>query len=196
MARDEAPSFSRGETIYNGQTIDSADLLGTNLEGKEFLFQDTIRNTGIDIRARVVRNVSGIALLPKRLVTFQKGQYYGRRVDGYATITSDRCFPVDELLPAAGVPNNDLFYIIMGGPALVKTDIASGANNVITTSTFLVSLTAATSGATTAGRVAPQDLSGATQVLAHEAVNAIGIAMSAQTTANTDNDVLVYVGKF
>lgn len=193
MARDETPPFSRGETFYNGGTIDSADLGGINLEGKEWVFKDDIRNTGFDVRVRVVRNMAAAALLPKRLVTFKNDAYYGRRVDGYATLTSVNAYPVDELLPAAGVPIYDLFYIVVGGPALVKTDIASSANNLINIGDTLVSLTAATSGATTSGRVAPQDLTGATAPLGKQVQNRLGVAMSAQTTGNTDNDVLLFI---
>lgn len=194
MARDESPPFSMGETYYNGGTIDTNDLGGANLEGKEFEFEDVIRNTGMRIRVRVVRNTAAIALLPKRLVTFSTAAgYHGRRVTGYATLTSVNAYPVDELLPAAGVPVNDLFYIVVQGPALVKTDIASGANNVAAINDIFVSLTAATSGATTAGRIAPQDLTGATALLGNQVQNRIGRAMSAQTTANTDADLLLYI---
>src|SRR5690348_2512841 len=83
MARDEAPPFQRGETFYNGGTIDPNDLGGVNLEGKEFEFEDDQRGTGHRIRVRVVRNVSAGPILPKRLVTFQAANF-GRRVDGYA----------------------------------------------------------------------------------------------------------------
>ena len=40
MSRDENPPWSRGETFYNGETIDTNDLGGTNLEGKEWVFED------------------------------------------------------------------------------------------------------------------------------------------------------------
>lgn len=193
MARDDAPPFNRGETWYGGSAIDSNDLGGVNLEGKEYVFEDTIRGTQNPVRVRVVRNKAADVLLPKRLVRFQAGSFYGRRVDGYTSTTAEEGFPVDELLPSTGVPVNDLFYIVVNGPALVLSDLAGGANNVITTSNNLVALTAATSGATTAGRVAAQDLTGATAVLANQIQNRIGRALTAATTANTNTDILTYV---
>ena len=60
----------------------------------------------------------------------------------------------------------------------------------------LHAMTAVTTSATTAGRVMPAVLSGATSVLVAQMDNLIGKAMSAKTTANTNQDVLVHVGRF
>jgi hypothetical protein len=203
MARDESPPFSRGETWYNGETIDANNLGGLNLEGKEYVFEDTApsnmftsRGLGFPVHVRVVRNASGGALLPKRLVKLDAAGYYGRRASGYANVTAEGpVYPVDEFLPAAGVPDKDLFYVVISGPALVKTSLAGNAENFFAVGDRLVALTAATSGATTAGRVAPASLTGATQVLADAVGNYIGRALSAATTANTNSDVLVLVGQ-
>lgn len=194
MARNESPPFSRGKTYFNGVTIDTSTTPygGTNLEGKEWVFEDTNYGTGLYVTCRVVRNVSGAALLPKRLVSFSS-TYYGQRVDGYATTTAQVAYPVDELLPTAGVVNNDLFYVVTKGPCLVKTDLAGGASNVIAVGDPLVSLTAATSGATTSGRIATASFAGATSVLALPVLNTLGRAMSAATTANTNGDMLTYI---
>jgi hypothetical protein len=152
------------------------------------------KRTNRRVRCRCVRNVAAAALLPKRLVTFQKsGVYYGARVDGYLTTVGDRGFPVDEFLPAAGVPVNDLFWIVVRGPATVLTDLASlGAT--ITVGDAVLGQTAVTSGATTAGRVIP--LPGATSgsTLQNEVINRVGYALSAKTTNNTNADLLVEVG--
>lgn len=207
MARNEAPPFGRGETFYNGGTIDSSNLGGVNLEGMVWEFEDVDYSStspgakparsGRKVKCMCVRNVGAAALLPKRLVTLQQsaGAILGR-VDGYARLTADRCFPVDEFLPAAGVPVNDLFWLVIEGPALCLPDLAGGANNLIPVGTMLVSLTAATSGATTAGRVAPQDLTGATAVLGVQVQNRIGVAVTGRTTANTTSSILVDVGKW
>lgn len=79
----------------------------------------------------------------------------------------------------------------MAGPTLVLNDIASGAGTVIAERDVLVALTAATSQATTAGRVAVQDLTGATALLGNAVQNAFGRALSARTTAETNSSVLV-----
>jgi hypothetical protein len=202
MARNENPPFARGATFYEGATIDSNNLGGINLEGQEWVFEDIDLNaagstkksrTGLQVTCRIVRNVSGIALLPKRAVRYQAtAGNYGGRVDGYTTTTAAPfAGVVDEYLPSTGVPANDLFWIVVKGPTLMLPDLAAGANNVINIGDALVALTAATSQATTAGRVAPQDLTGATAPLANQVQNKFGHALTARTTANTTLDVLV-----
>lgn len=153
------------------------------------------RRSEHQVHLRLVKNSSGIALLPKRLVVFKSGTNR-TEVDGYATTTAAGgagVAVVDEFLPAAGVPNGEYFFVVTKGPTECLTDLAGGANNLLPEDTILVALTAATSQATTAGRVAPQDLTGATAVLGNQIQGAFGRAMSAKTTANTNADLLVYV---
>lgn len=195
MAKDEAPPFPRGSTFYGGGTIDSNNLGGVNLEGKEYRFEDTIYGTGQYVVARIVRNSGTFALRPSRLVTFDTS-YIGQRVNGYATTSFAAAVPVDELLPAAGVPANDLFWVIMQGPCLVLTDLAGGANNVITAMDPLVALTAVTSGSTTAGRVATAQTAGATTNTRDGIINIVGRAMSAATTAQTTAGLLMYAHRW
>ena len=102
---------------------------------------------------------------------------------------------MDEFLPTAGVPANDLFWIVVEGPTNILSDLAGADNNVVNIGGILVALTAATSQCTTAGRVMPQDITGATSVLANAVQNRIGRALSARTTANTNADILVNVTK-
>ena len=78
--------------------------------------------------------------------------------------------------------------MILTSVADMSADVAAGG--------WVVALTAATSGATTAGRVAPQVLTGATAALAAMVQNRIGRALTAKTTANTNADMLVLVGKW
>lgn len=201
----ENPPFPRGGTFYNGGTIDSNNLGGTNLEGSRWYFPDQdlsvagTRKTRTNrvVTCMIVRNVSGIALLPKRLANLQaSGLNFMGRVDGYATTTAALGYPIDEWLPAAGVPANDLFYIVIDGPATVLTDIAAAAGNVIAVGGVVVALTAVTSQSTTAGRVSVNDLTGATALLANQVQNRIGYALSAKTTANTNADLLIDVRKW
>jgi hypothetical protein len=188
-----------GETFYGpNQTIDTNNYgSSVGLEGTEASFDDVdpsnrlVRRSNRRKRCAFVRNVSGLTLTSKRLVTWQ-ADYRGKRVDGYARLTATNIAGVvDEHIGTQGVRNGDLFWLTVGGPTLIKTDLAGGANNLIPEGTVLVSLTAATSGATTAGRVAPQDLTGATAVLGAQIQNHVGRAMSAKTTANTNADILV-----
>lgn len=206
MARQENPPFPRGETFYNGGTIDPTNLGGGQMIGKEWVFEDIDLSGGTVgakpnrsnryIKARIVRNVSGINLLPKRLAnlaaTQTDGRHFGDEVDGYSDVSAARCGGViDEWLPAAGVPTNDLFWLVTAGPTQVLTDLAGAATNVFNVGTNVVALTAATSQATTAGRVYPQDLTGATSLLGNQVMNVIGTALSAATTANTNAGILI-----
>lgn len=200
MNTDSLP-FDRGQTASTGlSSVDSTVL--NNLEGKEYIVDDVdpatgIARTGRRVKLRCVRNKAAAALLPKRLVSFKASAgVFGAHVDGYADTTAEESYPVDEYLPAAGVAVDDLFYIVVEGPALVLSDLAGGANNVLNVGDCVVALTAATSGATTAGRVAPQDLTGATALLAKQIKNQVGYALTAKTTGNTNADVLVDVGRW
>lgn len=200
--------FERGQTFYNGGTIDSNNLGGLQYEGIERWFQDldysaTVHapRTSRTVRCRCVRNVAAAALLPKRLGRFQaSGTYYGSRVDGYATTSYERGYPIDEWLPTAGVPVNDLFWIVIEGPATVLTPLVNtDFNGDISVGNILVALTAATSGATTAGRVAMQNITASTQTADYsqillQAENYVGRALSACTTGGTGRDLLVEVG--
>ena len=128
MAHYESPPFGRGDTFYNGGTIDSTNYGGLQLEGAQWFFQDLQwitsgiigakpARTNRLVKCMVVRNVSAAAILPSQLVTLQKvgtdGRYYCGRVDGLVTTTADRCYPADEFLPSAGVPVGDLFWIVI-----------------------------------------------------------------------------------
>jgi hypothetical protein len=199
MAGYADPPFNRGSSLQDGlATVDST--AGANYEGMEYEFEDVNPSTGVvrsgrKVRVRCVRNSSGFAILPKRLCKFAlTAGKYGRIVTGYCTTVGEESYPADEYLPSTGVADGDLFYIVVEGPALVKTDLAAGANNVFNVGDKITALTAVTSNATTSGRVQPQDLTGATALLANQIQNRIGYALSAKTTANTNDDLLVDVG--
>lgn len=205
MARNENPPFPRGETFYNGETIDTNDLGGIHLEGAEWIFEDVHASTGVartgrPVRCRVVRNSSGAAILPKRLVKFEAGALeYGSRCDGYAIASAadspEQGWPADEYLAAAGVPTNDLFWIVVEGPAEVLTSIADMATD-LGIGGWAVAVTAATSQATTAGRIIPQLLTGATSRLAANVQNRVGRALSGAITTSTATAVVLDVGQW
>jgi hypothetical protein len=203
MARLENPPFPRGQTgleIQASSTGSTADL--TQYEGKEWWFEDVdpvnkTTRTNQFVKCRVVRNTGTFALRPKRVARFSLAPNangsFGSQIDGYAAVTAERCYPVDEYLPSGGVGVNDLCWIVTEGPALCLTDLAA-LGSVIDIGDKVVSQTAATSGATTAGRVVEQVLTGATSPLAVQIMHYIGHAMTARTTNNTDADILVNVG--
>ena len=224
MARNENPPWGRGDTFYNlftATTQSTSD--GIQYEGKEWVFEDINPNTkayrsGQYVTCRAVRNVSGIALLPGRLAKFAAGALaangapggvYGGQVDGYVNTTptanfndlNARGYPIDEFLPTAGAQDKDLFWVVVKGPAGILTDLATLSPSILV-GDRVVGQTAATSQATTAGRIV--DINANTASATIMAANAdlfIGYAMSgpagAATTAatanNTNGSVLVYV---
>jgi hypothetical protein len=213
MARDENPPFNRGETFFGvGGVVNTVNQDPLQLIGHDWEFEDIIWSlagtvgakqlrTQRRVTCRVVKNVSGINLLPSRAVNMQTtgadGRTFENSVDGYASASGAFVGGiVDEWLPAAGVAPNDFFYIVTKGPTTCLTDLAAGATDVFTVGMIVAALTAATSQATTAGRVYPQDLTGATSVLGLQIQNAIGRALSAATTANTNSLLLVDVRSF
>jgi len=206
MARNENPPFARGETYYNGETIDTNNLGGLNLEGAEWVFEDDHASTGVartrgrPVRCRCVRNSSGINLLPKRLAKFELGALeFGSRCDGYAIQTAantpEQGYPIDEYLPTAGVPTNDLFWIVIEGPATVLTSIADMATD-LAIGEWAVACTAATSQATTAGRIVPQIATGLTVPGFYNQLNKVGRALSGAITTTTAAAVVLDVGKW
>lgn len=193
---------NRGQT-YHGGTPSATIAQSAGIEGHEKAFTDMVAGTAgaIDTRrsdrkvyCRLVRNTAGVNLLPKLAVKYETN-YWGKRVDGYTRLTNDDCAGiVDPLLPAAGVADDDLFWLVVKGPCLCTTGTGADQLNVITEGSAVVAVTAATSQASaTAGRVVLQKLTGATEVLGKAVQNRIGRAMSAKTTANTDVDILIDV---
>jgi len=188
MARDESLPFARGETFYNGGTIDANDLGGPNLEGRVYLAEVNTANgytqndpSGRQVRLRVVRNVSGVNLKPGRLVKYKAINPYETQVDGYTFAVGDRpAGVVDEFLPAAGVPNNDLFYIVIDGPTKVTQLSASASVLVIADRIVPGTGTSATND--DAGRVAKQDITGEAAALGNNIQNAVGFAGEASNS--------------
>ena len=182
-------------------TGDTVSLEGTKITFRDYATSNTVGlpksiTSGRPLIARMVRNTSGGALLPGYAVTWEAG-YEKRRVDGRATTTAVRIAGiVDPFLPAAGVRDDDMFWLVQGGPCLCKTSLAGDGENVISVGDVLYALTAATSGATTAGRVvawagtfsAAETTDGTAGLIL---LNQFGRALSAKTTANTNANILV-----
>lgn len=202
MARDEAPPFERGATWYGGGTINSSDLDAPNLEGKEFVFepvQPGAASTQADpsgraVRVKVVRNRSGVNLKPARLVKFKASDPIEGSVDGYCYAVGDRpAGVVDEYLPAAGVPDLDLFYVVIDGPTKVTQTHTSNSN--LSIGDRLVPTAGGGSSATDdlSGRVLKQDLTGATAALAGNIQNCIGVAGEANNTVDAVIKAVVHL---
>jgi len=192
MAKQENPPFDRG-TYQDAGTYNH--LLGREYEIEDEDWGGTTgakqTRSGKLVTLRVVQNLSGIALLPKHVVRYSTvAGNYGHAVDGDVSASNqDWAGVVDEYLPAAGVPNNSIFYIVVLGPSKVITpDAAGGFTGAITVGALLAAATAAASTGTTGGRVA---------IVTTEPIqNAVGRALQAATTGNTATDVMADVGRW
>lgn len=194
----------RGSTWYGpSNTIDTNNYGSTiHLEGQCVIFHDmdptatTTRLSGMDVKCLLVRNVSGITLLPGRLVTWQSGYRY-RRVDGYSAVSNcEVAGVVDDFLPTAGVRNGDLFWLVVQGPcrATLSNTAAECATSLVAEGNFLTAVTAAsTVVSTTAGRFTGRaadltcailDCTNGTNALF--LMNHFARAISASTTANSN----------
>lgn len=171
MSLNVDPPFALGQTLGVSSTADGVGWVGVVKQ-----FPDVNPVTGKIRSNRIktciaVRNVSGVTLLPKRVVVFKGGSL--SEVDGYdADTTKVPAGVVDEHIPASGVANNDVFWITVQGPTEVKLGPAQEA----AAESSLVALTAAASThSTTAG----QAQTGAVTFLQN---HYIGRALSAGTT--------------
>jgi hypothetical protein len=180
------PPFALGQTLGVDSNSDGKGWVGAVKQ-----FPDVDPSTGKVRSNRVktcvaVRNASGGALLPKRVVRFAvttAGTAVFASVDGYAAVTNEeRVGVVDEHLPASGVADKDVFWVTVAGPtevavALSGTDVAVGDR--------LSCVTAASAGATTAGRVGPSPLSASTAGANNNGLGVIGRACSAGATTGS-----------
>jgi hypothetical protein len=132
------PWFGRGQTAlagpgrYAGYESSSAAAdprNGTSYLGSVKVFSDVdprTSNTGIALSNRLVtcvavRNTSGAALLPGTVAKFKKSAIL-TEVDGPATSVANAPIGVvDEYLPASGVANGDIFWLVTSGPTAIMT---------------------------------------------------------------------------
>lgn len=169
---------------------------------------------------RVVRNVSGVTLpVAGRLLILGRDAAQNvsgatpvnhavgaTRVSGLARMGKAGasgpvwCRPGDEFLPAAGVPNNALFYIVMRGPAKIYMPLTALASN-LAQGDPVCAMTAATSAVTNGisggGRLDKFDAT-ATTYPAGAFADIVGAALEAMSSqATTGNvQVLIDVGAF
>lgn len=188
----ENPPFPRGTTFGSGATVAATD--GPQYEGKEYFFPDVNPNnpgsfrSNAVVRCRVVRNNSGVAINAKKICKLDKGGAANEdnysKVSGLTATAADKGYPADEYLSSAGAAANDLFYVVVNGPATVTSDSAGATN-------FAVGQVVVP-GATTTGSVVTQDTTQVGANLFNQINNAIGKALQAVNAVSTD--LLVDVG--
>lgn len=208
--RLEAPPFERGATWYGTGAVISTPASGDydggfQMEGKDYEWEDSMLpnggyGTGLPVRCRVVRNSTGANILPGQLVSLNALTRVldsatvlpGTNADTIARTTAAHSFPADEFLPAAGVQNGDLFWVVISGPCLVKT--ANSGTVTLSVDQKVVCGTMAGTTSADAGNIVAQDTSGATTPLANQIQNAVGRAMSSCSSNGTGTPILVNVG--
>lgn len=199
MARDEAPPFELGQTYFQGNTPDTT--VANHLLGKIWTFEDINLNAsgsggtmkprrmGAPRRMMAVRNTSGGALLPKRIARMKvDGSLYEftQEIVGYADTVGQLGFPIDEFLPPAGVADDDIFWVCVGGPATVTS--AAAGDTTISIGSFVIP--------STDGKVIDQDTTVAAGAATFNQIQgAIGRAIVAVAAINTDFLIYVYPGK-
>jgi len=192
------PPFGLGQTLgvvgANDSLVGITGSYGDNWVGcvKEFTDVNAINGQVRSNRRKVciaVRNTSGAALLPKRVVRLAgNGTALFGAADGYAATANDAFVGVvDEFLPAGGVASNDVFWVTVDGPTEVSVAL-SGSD--ITVRGALSVVTAAASTSNTAGRVTLSPLSSATTGSGDNGIGVIGYAGS---TGSTGSAVLALV---
>lgn len=210
MSRNQSQVVERGQTLY-GTTdpIDTNNLAGGNLLGSTKDFEDKDwgsfesakpNRSARQVRVMLVRNMSGITLYGKRLVSINPRTF---EITGYSITTAQKCYPLDEFLPTGGVRHGDVCWVVVSGPAIVKTMMASqtadiAAGDLIVAATHNAASTAAgTTGvpgrpdsiSITALTTPAQGLA----VIRHAANHFT--ALSGATTGQTNTDLLIDVGQ-
>lgn len=202
------PPMELGETLkgtadsvlinahWLGQTFTfPANRLSSNLRGSKD------RYTGRPIKAVLLRNEAGFALLGKRLAKLKEGGGYGNveAVDGYCAVKADaHLVVVDPFLPSAGCADDDIFWGIIEGTVPILTPFeAGGFDKTIAVGDPLVGATGSTTGTSGVGRVSCGGVLAGGSLAATDAYaqarNCIGRALSARTTGETNMDLLVSV---
>lgn len=207
MSRDNAPPMPRGATLYAGRTPDAANLEFEDVIGREHHFEDVNWNytggsakptlSGLLVLCRLVRNVSGAAVAPKRLVTVDPTR--PGEITGYTTtVNTDNVAVVDEYLPSAGCPDDDVCWVVLKGPTTCITPHTGDFAAAIVAGDWLVS---ATTSATFHGRPisaqtvttnnAGSPTTASTDSLSKATRNKFGKAMAAALATAVDTDLRV-----
>ncbi len=130
------PLFGRGG--YQTQASDQSD---TNMPfagvlGRFWEFDDLLWNTGANgppdrrssgsVMCMLAQNNTGSAILPKALC--KPDPLTPGSITALTSDYTDLYYPADEFLPAAGVPNNGIFWVVVEGLCKVVTAATVTAN--------------------------------------------------------------------
>lgn len=177
--------------------------------------------SNIPRKLRIVRNCSGYSLRPRRLIHLglvQGGAATGdvhagygsassytaiqpttgpsalTRIAGYARLSNEQAWPLDEFLPSGGVPHGALCYIVVQGPAMCETDGADLLNGEWFGPVATLTTAAATVVAGTGGRLGTALSLTTTALALSQHLCLLGRALSSGAAAAGDQ-VLINVTK-
>ena len=182
MADTSVAPVARGKTFFDGGTVDAAGAL--HLEGTVHAFPDTdpddatIKRSNGNVVCILVRNKHSAAVTPGQCITWDSTRPHkttGAPAGGAVGVTICAGI-VDDHLPSAGAPVDDLFWLIVRGRAKVEAQGAIGHNDHVFAS-----------GATTAGRVG---VIASGSVALTTALNQIGTGSETITSTNS-GDIIV-----
>lgn len=135
---NNSTGLGRGESKPTG-TLD--ELLGTRVvfADNDYSTKMQTKRTGGETVMELVKNDSGAAMLPNKVVKY--GAAAGERrntVDAYAGANDTGHGVVDEFLPAAGVPNGEYFWMAVDGPCKIINSSAAAlviGDHILTSAT-------------------------------------------------------------
>lgn len=179
------PGFPRGSVLgilwkaYDAENGDGSNVLGVRKEFLDTNPQTGVLNSNRGVECICVKNTSGSALLPGQVAKFKLAPTAGAgwtgiigEVDGTAGASDKLVGVVDEYLPAAGVANGEVFWLVVRGPSTVRKTSGASGNAVAAGDTLS---TTATSGSAYTGTTNTQ----------------VGYAIQAAATTDTTVRVLV-----
>lgn len=135
MSKTANPGFPRGMTAYAGETPDASNLKFGDYLGtlKDFKDEDYTAvgarplRTTLSVLMRAVRNVSGGAIVPKTVVELSPDYTTIANTTDTAKTPAHLVAVVDEWLPAAGVADDDVCWVVVKGPTKALSNDSGGA---------------------------------------------------------------------
>lgn len=125
--------IERGQTGYGGSTPDASNLRFANQIGQIRVFPDQgpdgTQYSGLQVTAMLCRNLIGANLLPKQPVLLS-ATAIGNTGPTVTQSASPNVFfgIVDEYLPAAGVVDDDVFWLVLKGPTTALIESSGGVS--------------------------------------------------------------------
>jgi hypothetical protein len=130
---DQSNPIPRGATGFQGATPNTTTFAAQLGQVREFPDVNPDPNattlttkTNLRVQCILLRNTSGGALLPKDVIKIDPTDP-SRNASAKSSAANQHIAVVDEYLPAAGVPANDVFWAVIKGPTTAKFATVSGA---------------------------------------------------------------------